>query len=99
MTIIEYAEKIDALKYLSDKMIKILELYQETKNDDANAFLTIGGLRNGKAFLSTLITKYEAYQQGRADAVEECIRMVEEGVYRDYEMLAEQMRELKEQKA
>lgn len=62
--------------------IKMKQLLESIDNDFTDDLLNMGYTKG--------------YQNGRADAIKECIRMVEEGVYRDYEMLAEQMRELKE---
>lgn len=74
MTIIEYAEKIGVLKYLSNDMFGILNEWQKAYEDGIDLNMVFG-IRGGKVLLSSLIQKYtgymEGYKDGRAEAIDE----------------------------
>lgn len=106
MTILEYAEKIDYLKYLSNDMIDNLNEWQKAYDEGIDLNMVFG-LRNGKVLLSTLIQKYagymEGYKDGKAEAIDEFVAFAntlptvedEEGYIRPMrlEEMAEQLKE------
>lgn len=68
MTILEYAEKIDYLQYLSNDMFGILKEWQKAYEDGIDLHI-VYGFRAGRILLSTLIQKYTNYMEGYKDGV------------------------------
>ena len=75
MTYIEYAEKLGI--NLNSAQIEVLNLIEE--HTDESLIITLPRI-NGKQMLYNLIERKKGYEQGKADAIEECLQILKDNI-------------------